>query len=77
MAGGGALFDHGEVNDEVQGRYHDDPEFRKYVDDYLLQFNRLLAEAKETDPENILSATFLSSDVGKLYLMLTSTLGRR
>ncbi|HEX9466308.1 MAG TPA: hypothetical protein VGB82_27225, partial [Alphaproteobacteria bacterium] len=66
-----------DTETKVQGRYHEDPEFRKYVDDYLAQFDRLLVESRETDPENILSATYLSSDVGKLYLMLTSTLGRK
>ena len=66
-----------ETETKVQARYHEDPEFRKYVDEYLAQFDKLLVEARDTDPENILSATFLSSDVGKLYLMLTSTMGRR
>jgi hypothetical protein len=66
-----------ETEAKVQTRYHEDPEFRKYVDEYLAQFDKLLVEARDTDPENILSATFLSSDVGKLYLMLTSTMGRR
>ena len=54
----------------------DDSEFRRYADEYLMQFDRVLNEAKEVDPENILSATFLTADVGKLYLVLSTILGR-
>ncbi len=62
---------------KIRDRYRDDNEFRKYADDYLAQFDRVLAEAKEVDPENILSATFLTADVGKLYLVLSTILGRK
>ena len=44
-------------------RYEEDAEFRRYATDYLTQFDRVMAEAKEIDPENVLSSTFLTSDV--------------
>jgi hypothetical protein len=51
-------------------------EMRRYVTQYVDQFERLLAEAKECDPEQLLHSTFLTADVGKLYLMLCSAMGR-
>ena len=35
----------------------------------------LLADAREADPENVLVSTFLSADVGKLYMTLASIVG--
>ena len=51
-------------------------EFRRYVQRYLDHFEKLLSEANESDPENLLSSTFLSADVGKLYLLLARAVGR-
>ena len=59
----------------VQKRYGEDPEFRRYVNDYLTQYDRLIADAREADPENVLVSTFLSADVGKLYMTLASIVG--
>ena len=33
--------------------------------------------ARDTDPENVVSTTFLTADVGKLYLMLREILGKK
>ena len=33
-------------------------------------------QAQNCDPENVLSATFLTADVGKLYLLLARSIGR-
>jgi hypothetical protein len=57
-------------------KYQEDETFRKYVSRYLDQFERLLNEANESDPDNLLSSTFLSADVGKLYLLLARSVGR-
>jgi ABC-type transporter Mla subunit MlaD len=51
-------------------------EMRRYVTQYIDQFERLLAEARECDPEQLLHSTFLTADVGKLYLMLCGAMGR-
>ena len=53
-----------------------DSEFRKYVTRYLLEFEVLLKEAKKRDQEGLLKNTFLSSDVGKVYMLLARPLGR-
>ncbi len=60
----------------ISSKYHEDETFRKYVSRYLDQFERLLSEANESDPESLLSSTFLSADVGKLYLLLARSVGR-
>jgi hypothetical protein len=59
----------------VQKRYGEDADFRRYVTDYLTQYDRLIADAREADPENVLVSTFLSADVGKLYMTLASIVG--
>ena len=35
-----------------------------------------MAQAEDCDYENVLNATFLTSDVGKVYLLLARSLGR-
>ena len=60
----------------IGATYHEDETFRKYVSRYVDHFEKLLAEANESDPENLLSSTFLSADVGKLYLLLARSVGR-
>lgn len=59
----------------ISSKYEDDDEFRRYVQRYLDHFEKLLSEANESDPENLLSFTFLSADVGKLYLLLARAMG--
>ena len=60
----------------IGAKYREDDEFRRYVRRYLDHFERLLSEANESDPENLLNPTFLSADVGKLYLLLAGAIGR-
>jgi hypothetical protein len=60
----------------IRQRFRDDGDFRRYVLDYLSQFERLRADALAADPENILSATILTSDVGKLYIVLSGIIGK-
>jgi hypothetical protein len=57
-------------------KYRTDSEFRDYVNRYLRQFEKLVDQAMRFDYENLLSATFLSSDVGKVYLLLSHSLKR-
>jgi hypothetical protein len=36
----------------------------------------LLTEAQGSDPQNLLHSTFMTADVGKLYILLCHALGR-
>lgn len=65
-----------KTQDVIKARYETDDTFRRFVTRYLEQFESLLNQAKESDPENLLSSTFVTSDIGKLYVLLSRTLGR-
>jgi len=67
----------GETGTAIKQKFRDDSEFRRYVLDYMSQFERLRADAVAADPENILTAAILTSDVGKLYILLTEVVGRQ
>ena len=62
--------------DAIAKLYRENPEFRDYAGRYLSEFERVLREAAKRDPDNILRTTFLSSDVGKVYMILARALGR-
>ena len=62
--------------EEIERRYENDEKFRNQVTRYMNQFESLLSQATDCDPEQVLSATFLTADVGKLYLLLSRSLGR-
>jgi methyl-accepting chemotaxis protein len=60
----------------IKHHYEDDAEFREHINQYLRQFQEALEQAEEHDPEDVLAATLLSSDVGKLYLLISRALDR-
>ena len=67
----------GEAGPAIRRKFEDHPEFRRNVLEYIEQFERLIGEARLTDPENVVSTTFLTADVGKLYLLLREILGKK
>jgi hypothetical protein len=62
---------------EVEKLYERDPKFRDQAGRYMSQFESLLNQANDSDPDQVLSAAFLTADVGKLYLLLARSLGRQ
>jgi hypothetical protein len=60
----------------IADRIREEDEMRRYVHRYIESFERLLNESHGVDPENLLHATFMTGDVGKLYLLLCRALGR-
>jgi hypothetical protein len=62
--------------DKIRNKYTDDMEFRTYIQRYFRQFEEIFDQAQETDHGDLLTSTFMSSDIGKLYLYLCATLGR-
>lgn len=50
--------------------------FRAAADRFMEQFEVLLQDAREADPGNGLGALFLTSDLGRLYLVLARETGR-
>jgi hypothetical protein len=62
--------------DEIARRYRKDAEFHDDVDRYVDDFERLLDSVAENDRDNMLVETYLSSETGKVYLMLAHASGR-
>ena len=60
----------------ISEKVKQDKEARDYVTRYIEQFDRLLDQAKANDPEHLLQSTFMTADVGKLYVLLCHATGR-
>ncbi len=56
--------------------YGHDQGFRGVADRYMEQFEELLDDCREADPSNGLGALFITSDLGRLYLVLARETGR-
>ena len=56
--------------------FEEDEEFRGLATRYLREFERLLVQAGEADPDELLSASLLTADVGKAYLLLSRAVDR-
>ena len=55
--------------------YTQDPKFKERVDLYVDGFDDLLSRAAKADTTKLLHTTFLTADIGKLYVFLTQSLG--
>ena len=62
--------------DAIARMYRENGEFRDYAGRYISEFERMLHTAARRDPDNMLRTTLLSSDVGKVYMILARALGR-
>jgi len=65
-----------EAYDDIRRRYRRDTEFRKTVDAYIGQFERLLSEVAGDDRDSMIARTYLTSETGKVYTMLAHAAGR-
>ena len=68
-------LDRNQIN-AIRTRYEDDGQFRDYVNHYIADFETLLNQARAADRADVLTGTFTSAEVGKLYLVLARALGR-
>ncbi len=64
-----------ELYDQISQKYTAEREFREDVDKFANLFEQLLLEAAERDREGILIETYLTSDTGKVYLLLAQATG--
>jgi hypothetical protein len=62
--------------DEISVRYQQDPEFRGTVDRYIGDFERLLAESGSKGQDPAIIQNYLTSETGRVYLMLAHASGR-
>ncbi|GHF26268.1 hypothetical protein GCM10017044_21480 [Kordiimonas sediminis] len=58
----------------IKERYDTDPEFREVVARYLRDFQDMIERVMLADRGSTMSVTLLSSDVGKLYILLAQSL---
>jgi hypothetical protein len=62
--------------DEVSRRYDREADFRMTVDRYINDFERLLGEAEASDPQGNMLHNYLTSESGRVYLLLAHASGR-
>ena len=60
----------------IKKQFRENREFRGYVTRYMSQFNDLLKYAKRTENGGMMASTLLTSDVGKVYMVLAGALDR-
>ncbi|TXN39688.1 hypothetical protein FV225_08830, partial [Methylobacterium sp. WL93] len=61
---------------EMQRRYRADAEFRRTVDRYVSEFERLLGDVARNDRDAARADAYLTSETGKVYTMLAHASGR-
>ena len=69
------LIDNGEAR-EIAQLYDEDGDFREHVNRYIHDFEAMLRNLLSTRDGNALSVTLLSSDMGKLYVVMAQALER-
>lgn len=62
--------------DQVKRRYEGDTTFRHIVDRYLADFERMLKDASKADPKGRTLQSHLTSETGRIYLVLAHASGR-
>jgi len=60
----------------VRETFETDREFRGYVTSFITDYESLLDQVQQTARADILTALFVGSDLGKVYLVLAKALGR-
>ncbi len=62
--------------DDIRRKYSAEPEFHDVVDRYVNEFEGMIENVGKNDRDNILTQTYMTSDTGKVYLMLAHASGR-
>ena len=65
-----------EMLTDVSNRFRAEEPFRRHATRFMSQFERLLNQAGQNDPEELLSVSLLTADVGKIYLALSKATER-
>ncbi|MEM6902365.1 MAG: hypothetical protein AAF556_03910, partial [Pseudomonadota bacterium] len=62
---------------KIKMLFEESSEFRLYVQRYIRQFEEVFGRAISTDHGDLLSSTFMTSDIGKLYMALCQGIDRQ
>jgi len=65
-----------ETHTRIADRYQSNAEFRDDADRYMAQFETMLSDASDQNPDGLLAETYMSSDTGKVYALLAEATGR-
>ncbi|MDA5193193.1 coiled-coil domain-containing protein [Govanella unica] len=64
------------TREAIATKYEVDSEFRDHTERYLAEFQELMAQALKSDPKSVLGVTLISSELGKLYVLIGQSLKR-
>lgn len=62
---------------KLQDKFIIDTEFRNYVQRFIREFEDMYEQGQANDHGDILASTFVSSEIGRLYVILCKIAGRR
>ena len=62
--------------DKLRDKFSSDTEFRSYVQRYVRQYEEVYEQAVANDHGDLLGATFITSDIGRLYELLCKISGK-
>lgn len=63
-----------EKMESIRKVYQTNNDFRRFVDEYITEYRLLIGGMQNLERKELLDALFLSSDAGKLFLMLSDVL---
>jgi len=62
--------------ENIKSKYAREPEFKKSVDRYITDFERLITDVSKNSTDKSTAQKYLTSDTGKVYTMLAHASGR-
>jgi methyl-accepting chemotaxis protein len=69
------LADRG-IHDRIRKRFRDDAEFKRYVTSYIEDYEEMVGDSADMPGGDMLLGSFMTSDIGRLYLLLCTAIRR-
>jgi hypothetical protein len=64
------------AGERIRRAYEASAPFRRAADEFVAQFDRLMAEARESDVDGVVQAALATSDVGRIATLLRTALSQ-